>query len=305
VQYTPDQKTNPAGEEMKRFILEQSDDEFYTSHSGLALARLCITRYSDLSRVTGRKMNHNGNLISNTDILRSYLGLLCLGKSDYEAITAMRNDEYFKHSLGITNVPFAERLRQRLDEEEENYLSIAQKCSVAMLTIRKRQEYEEKTYFFTKVVQITERSIDKHGQVLLVPNITVDGWWTNLALPEKKIISLYRNHALSEQFHSEFKTDFDLERLPSGKFATNKLVMALGAFAYNILRFIGQLGLLGEKSPVRHPGKKRRLKTVIQKLIYLAARLIRSGNRLRLRFGRHCPAYPAFTGVYGKLLASS
>lgn len=176
---------------------------------------------------------------------------------------------------------------------------------VALLTIRKRQVHEGETYFFTKVVQFTERTIDKHGQLLLTPEITVDGWWTNLELPEEKIISLYRNHALSEQFHSEFKTDLDLERLPSGKFATNALVMVFGAFAYNILRFIGQLGLLGDKSPVRHPGKRRRIKTVIQELIYLAARLIRSGNRLRLCFGCHCPAYPAFTGVYAKLLAST
>ena len=72
--------------------------------------------------------------------------------------------------------------------------------------------------------------------------------------------------------------------MPSGKFATNALVMALGCFAYNILRFIGQLGLLREKSPVRHPGKRRRIKTVIQEWSYLAARLIKSGNRLRLRF---------------------
>lgn len=45
-------------------------------------------------------------------------------------------------------------------------------------------------------------------------------------------ISLYRNHALSEQFHSEFTTDLDLERLPSGKFATKALVMVLWDFAY-------------------------------------------------------------------------
>jgi hypothetical protein len=447
-----------AGEKMKHFTLEQSDDEFYTSHSGLALAGLCINRFSELSRVTGRKMEKRGNLISHTDLLRNYLGLLCLGKSDYEAITAMRDDDFFKSSLGITNVPSAERLRQRLDEQAESYLAVAQKCSVAMLkngkahltaldtghipldadvfpqdnsgtkkenvsrtykghdgyapiaaylglegwclevelrpgsqhsqegfipfmkrvlgkarvltrkkllvrldsghdaietrvllrkaekvsyiikwnprredtsklcrkafaegkvteprpgkrvallTVRKRQEYKEKTYVFTKVVRVTERSTDKHGQILLVPDVTVDGWWTNLDLPEEKIISLYQNHALSEQFHSEFKTDLDLERLPSGKFATNAAIMALGAFAYNILRFIGQLGLLGEKSPVRHPGKRRRIKTVIQELIYLAARLIRSGRRLRLRFSRHCSAYQAFSDVYGRLLAGT
>ena len=118
---------------MKRFILEQSDDEFYTSHSGLALVGLCINRYSDISRVVRRKRGNSNNLISHTDLLRSYLGLLCLGKSDYEAVTSMREDDYFKDSLGITNVPSAERLRQRLDEEAEVYLSIAQKCSVSML----------------------------------------------------------------------------------------------------------------------------------------------------------------------------
>ena len=130
------------------------------------------------------------------------------------------------------------------------------------------------------MIQVTERTINKHGQVLLVPEITVEGWWTNMDLAEEKIISLYKNHGLSEQFH-----------------------MALGAFAYNILRFIGQLGLLGEKSPVRHPGKRRRLKTVMQELMYLAARLIASGRRLRLRFSRHCPAFQASTDVYGRLSA--
>ena len=44
------------------------------------------------------------------------------------------------------------------------------------------------------------------------------------------MIALYRDHATSEQFHSEFKTDLDIERLPSGKFATNALVMILATF---------------------------------------------------------------------------
>jgi len=63
---------------------------------------------------------------------------------------------------------------------------------------------------------------------------------------------------LCEQFHSEFKSDLDIERLPSGKFATNTLIMSLPVLAYNILRYIGQMGLLGEVSPVRHPAKGRK-----------------------------------------------
>ena len=66
--------------------------------------------------------------ISHTDIIRSMLGLLCLGKSDYEAISTMRNDDYFKQSLGIKNVPSAERLRQSLDEDAEVLLPIIKDC---------------------------------------------------------------------------------------------------------------------------------------------------------------------------------
>ncbi|MDP1813314.1 MAG: transposase, partial [Leadbetterella sp.] len=112
---------------------------------------------------------------------------------------------------------------------------------------------------------------------------------------------LYRDHGTSEQFHSEFKTDMDLERLPSGKFATNSLIMSLAGLAYNILRFIGQLGLLGDRSPVRHSAKRRRIRTVIQELMYRAARLIETGRKLKLRFSRHCCAFDSFQAVYNRL----
>ena len=87
--------------------------------------------------------------------------------------------------------------------------------------------------------EITERTIDKYGQFNLVPDIEVEAWWTNLGDPDEEIISLYHAHGECEQFHSEVKTDMDLERLPSGKFATNALILELGMIAYNILRMIG------------------------------------------------------------------
>jgi hypothetical protein len=118
---------------MKRFILEQSDNEFYTSHSGLALIGLCINRFSDLPGQVTRKMTRGQGKISHTDVVRSMLGLLCLGKSDYEAVAAMRDDMYFKQSLGIRNVPSVERLRQRLHENAEALLPIIKDCSIVML----------------------------------------------------------------------------------------------------------------------------------------------------------------------------
>ena len=106
--------------------------------------------------------------------------------------------------------------------------------------------------------EITERTIDKYGQFNLVPDVEVETWWTNLGDPDEEIIRLYHAHGECEQFHSEVKTDMDLERLPSGKFATNALILELGMIAYNILRMIGQ-GTIGGRTP----RQKRMLNAVV------------------------------------------
>lgn len=58
-------------------------------------------------------------------------------------------------------------------------------------------------------------------------------------LTDDDIIALYHAHGECEQYHSEIKTDMDVERLPSGKFETNELVLELTILEYNILRLIG------------------------------------------------------------------
>jgi len=172
---------------------------------------------------------------------------------------------------------------------------------VATFTIYEDQDINGKNYQFRRVMQVTERMIDKKGQTLLFPDIEVEGWWTSLELPDDEIIKLYQMHATSEQFHSEFKTDLDVERLPSGKFDTNDLVLACHAFAYNALRLIGLVGLIGAHSPVRHQAKRRRIKTVLQELMYLAARILTKSRQCWLRFGRHCAGYNSFGQVYRHL----
>ena len=164
-----------------------------------------------------------------------------------------------------------------------------------------------KTRHVRRIISVTERTIDKHGARLLVPDIEIEGWWTSLGeceCSDEKIIALYCDHATSEQFHSEFKTDLDIERLPSGKFATNDLVMACAVLAYNILRWIGLEGLTGRDAPIRHEAKRRRLRTVMQDLMCVAARVLESGRRLALKFSRHCPAFQSFEAVYAKLAPS-
>ncbi|MBU1059101.1 MAG: IS1380 family transposase, partial [Proteobacteria bacterium] len=68
---------------MKRFIIERSSDEFYTSHSGLALVGLSINRFTSLNTRLKKAIPDTKD-ITNTDVVRSYLGLLSLGKSDFE-----------------------------------------------------------------------------------------------------------------------------------------------------------------------------------------------------------------------------
>lgn len=438
---------------MKRFIIEKSTEEFYTSHSGLALVGLGVNRYTRLNSKIKRAMPDTKD-ISNTDVIRGYLGLLALGKSDFEAIADMKNDRYFKESLGMKKVPSPETLRQRLDEfatvfqpiasstytefirnskanitplamghvpvdvdvfcmdnsgtkkegsnhtyhgydgyapigaylggegwclniefregsqhSQKNFIPFLEETisraksltkkpllfrldsahdavetraifdrhektdfilkwnprkqdqaswwargqkegkvsnprpgkQVAVMSLNQLQDHKGKEFSCRLVVRVTKRTIDKRGQVLLQPDVELEGWWTSLYLPEEEIIKLYQDHGTSEQFHSEFKTDMDLERLPAGKFATNALIMSLAGLAYNILRFIGQIGLLGDRSPVRHSAKRRRIRTVIQELIYRAARLIETGRKSKLRFSCHCKAFDAFQRVYARL----
>ena len=134
--------------------------------------------------------------------------------------------------------------------------------------------------------EITERTIDKYGQFNLVPDVEVETWWTNLGDPDEEIIRLYHAHGECEQFHSEVKTDMDLERLPSGKFATNALILELGMLAYNILRMIGQ-GTIGGRAPrQKRDVKRRRLRTVISNLIMMAGHITMHARQLITGLGR-------------------
>ena len=155
------------------------------------------------------------------------------------------------------------------------------------------------------VFEVIQRTIAADGQRLLAPDIEVNTWWTSLKLPAKTVIELYHQHGTSEQFHSEIKTDMDMERLPSGKFATNALVLSLGLVAYNVLRLCGQTALKQneqlppeEKMPIRKPVERRRLRSVMQDLMYLATRLTHHARRLGLAFWRNNPWHGVWRELY-------
>lgn len=441
---------------MKRFLLEQSQSEFYTSHSGLALIGQFINRFTSLGKNCRKIKKRHG--IPNIELIRPFLGLLTLGKSDFEALENHRHDPFFKQALGIKQMPSPSRLRQRFDEDAKELIPVIDQGNIEFLqrikapitahkegyvvidvdlfpmdnsktqkegvsrtykqfdgygamaaylgeegwniccelregswhcqkefpytlerivqrakslttlpllmrldsghdaidnrfqlsrevvdfiikwnprkqnlsdwvgkadeksewvTVREgkrmatfseniEEEHHDISRTCRRVIRVIERTIDKHGQRLLIPDITLEGWWTTLdteTADDETIIRLYREHATSEQFHSEFKTDLDIERLPSGKFDTNDLVLALSSMAYNMLRWIGITALLGEDAPIRHKAKRRRLRTVMQEMMYLASRLATTGHRLKLKFSRYCPAFTVFDKAYSTITA--
>lgn len=451
---------------MPRFELKQSSKLQLTSYSGLALIGQCCEA-AQVEAVIDRKLPVSQGLRT-SDVAKAMIGLLSLGKSDFEAIEPFRTDRFFKEALGLSKVPSSAWMRQRLDAKAAEVRELTDELSVRLLErtqapisahngytcvdidtfvmdnsgtkkeavgrtyqgidgytpiaaylgnegwsigleLRPGTQHSacETEYFFERVlprlerlcaqdahvlwrddsgfdsarllfakaaerdrlagmgrrldfitkwnprkqdkaawvaqaeeagvlhetrpgkrsgllpltvnrawgkekrtfrlvVRVTQRTINKHGQHLLVPEIELEGWWTSLGLPGDKIIDLYKAHGTHEQFHSEIKTDLDLERLPSGKFDTNDCLLHMASFVYNCLRLMGQLGLTGDLAPIRHPAKRRRLKTVLQEVMYRAAKFVAHARRLTLDFGRGVAAHAnVFAELQGRLFRAA
>ncbi len=444
---------------MRHFIIERSDSNI-TSHSGPSLIGLAVNRHTRLVQRLDRTLPLRHG-IRHSDIVKSYLGLLSLGKSDFEAIDARRDDEFFKAALAIDRVPSVERLRQRMDERAGDYLPLVMEASIDFLEstrapitalamghvaldadvtpfdnsgskkegvsrtykqhdgyapmacylgqegycvefeLREGSQHCQKgtpallkrslerarrltkaplllrldggndavenmdvvlthnarhpedapvdfiikwnprqedpqawlkiaepqavwteprpgkrvglfdvsvkrhwngyEYRLRRVMRVVERTIDRQGQHLAIPEIELEGWWTGLPCDPQEVIDLYADHGTAEQFHSEFKTDMDIERLPSGKFATNALVLACSDLTYNVLRWNGQNGLTGPDASLCHKAKRRRIKTVMQELMYLASKITETGRRLKMFFGRYCRSWVIFDRLYHRL----
>lgn len=432
-----------------RFIIEESN-EVLTPFAGLPLVDSLINKTRLVPRLNATALPHRPDpTISNGDIAKAYLGLLCQGKSDFDNIETFRTDSAFHISLGLKNVPSTATLRQRLDfaagsaswevilEEEtvrllqvmkvplkpiilgsgedihyyvpldvdvspfdnsgtkkegvsytykgfngyapifaylgqEGYglgvrlrpgsthsqtgapefltetIRNGQRVTMVRLLVRldsgndsannirvcreegadfiiKRNLRREKPEAWLAVAQeavangkgtvshprpgkevyrgslettvkgldapvrmvyeVVKRTILGNGQELLIPDIEVQTFWTSLPNDPAVIHELYKEHGTMEQFHSEIKTDLDMERLPSGKLATNNLVLHLALFAYNLLRVIGQESMKEDDTPLRKARQRRRVRTVIQNLITMAAHLTKHARRCYLRLG--------------------
>ncbi|MEJ5349051.1 MAG: IS1380 family transposase, partial [Desulfosoma sp.] len=117
---------------MKKIEIEQSSKAFYSGHSGLVLVGHLINGSTDLCQrlekeVPGRPV------ISHADVVKTYVGLLCLGKSDFEAAEGVVCDDWFKEALDIEKVPSQETLRQRFDKHARVFERLAGAASVELL----------------------------------------------------------------------------------------------------------------------------------------------------------------------------
>ena len=367
-----------------------------SSHAGLTFIGKYLKRININALIDPAFPVRSG--IANSDILKSYLGLLCLGKNDFDAIEKFRGNAFFMRALGLQAVPSSPTLRQRLDTYASDWFDLAAQINQALLSSRiegraidfgalscgytpldldtfsmdnsdTQKELVGRTYagvdgycplavylgrlgyclelalrpgvqhsareseynleralpmaaslvkgpllvradagfcslklmqeisaqgtalgremaFIIKwnrrttpvetiaacktadagaawqtlrlgkrecvwlevldlvdvgnaanparrVYRLTQRTIDKHGNALLLPEYVLEGWTTTLPgrFSPAEIIALYADHATHEQFHAEFKSDMDLERLPGDKFDTNYLVCRLAAVA--------------------------------------------------------------------------
>ena len=90
----------------------------------------------------------------------------------------------------------------------------------------------------------------------------------------------------------------DVERLPSGKFDTNELVLELTILAYNILRMIGQETLGTKDSPMKHNTKRRRLRTVISNLVMMASHVTEHARRTIIGLGQSNVWRFTFSRIY-------
>lgn len=208
---------------------------------------------------------------------------------------------FMEESYRYNNVSFIIKRNPRKESKEEWLASVKDCCTNVQKprdgkTVYIGQTFRdvtytlpdstEKTVGIRTIYEIIERTVDKHGQYFIVPDIELGTYWTNLPLADQEIIDLYHAHGECEQYHSEIKTDMDVERLPSGKFDSNKLVLELTAVAYNILRIIGQESLKKRDDPGRKKIRRRRIRTVISNLVQFAGHLTEHAGRLVLSIGK-------------------
>lgn len=204
-----------------------------------------------------------------------------------------RTNYIVKHNLRKENKEdWLEYARNNYEKQETIYEGYTKYYTTFYKELEPNSISQEKRFLKISLC-VSEAIMDKKGQYLVIPEIAVDSYWTNLDFSAEDVEKCYHLHGTSEQYHSEFKTDLDMERLPSGKYNSNSLIMMLGMIAFNLLRILGKLSLYSGKVPGKR-GKRLRIRTVILNIMYLAGKYIKLGRRAVLHIftgNRWTPSY--------------
>jgi len=97
------------------FKIEQSNQRI-TGSSGIAIIGEIIRGTEICERLDLTKLGVIKDPdYTNGEIMKTYIGILSEGKSEYEYIETYRGDEVFSTSLGMKEVPSSETVRQRFD----------------------------------------------------------------------------------------------------------------------------------------------------------------------------------------------
>ena len=122
-------------------IVVQFSDERVIFPSGLAIADGMLGKSDFVKRCDRIPVDpkRSETQIKDGDILLTYIGLLCQGKTAFEEIREMQDDpDYYKYALGITRaIPPLETARQRKDDIGDSLRPKIFQANLDMLTTHK------------------------------------------------------------------------------------------------------------------------------------------------------------------------
>ena len=118
---------------MTEFIIKRLPYDL-SSHAGLAFVGQYLDSVKVNSLVDSAFPVRSG--VTNSDTLKSYLGLLCMGKNDFDAIENFRTNAFFSRALGLKAVPSSPTLRQRLDANASDWFDLVHQLNEKLLQSR-------------------------------------------------------------------------------------------------------------------------------------------------------------------------
>ena len=314
-----------------------------SSHAGLALVGKYLKRINAPALIDPAFPVRSG--VANSDLLKSYIGLLCLGKNDFDAIENCRDNKFFMRALGLRAVPSSPTLRQRLDANASSWFDLAAQINLGLLGSRiagKSIEFGALPCGYTPV-DLDNFAMDNSGTAKELVGRTyagVDGYCPFAVYLGSLGYCLELAPRPGVQ-HSALLSEYNFERalpMAAGLVSGPLLVRADSGFcstrlmqeitsqaqslsreiafiikwnprrspveAMNLLRLIGQNTLNEPDAPMRHTAKRRRIKTVMQEMMFKAGRMIKHAGRWILGLGEADSGFAVFERHYGQLRAA-